>query len=89
MFENNCNQTDTGGWEVRLMLFRAMAVQVLLYGVELWAGIISLSTWNEIEIIQKMFLRRQSRLKSSTSYPIMLLDTGTWPIEILPHVKNI
>ena len=31
MFENNCNQTDTGGWEVRLMLFNAAVIQLLLY----------------------------------------------------------
>ena len=34
MFENQCNQIDSQGWEVRLMLFNAMVVQVLLYGVE-------------------------------------------------------
>ena len=42
------------------MLFNAMVVQVLLYGVEMWGGIILLSAWNEIEKIQKMFLRRLS-----------------------------
>ena len=34
MFENQCKQNDTQGWEVRLMLFNAMVVQTLLYGVE-------------------------------------------------------
>ena len=48
MFENQYNQSDTRGWEVRLMLFNAMVVQVLLYGVEVWGGTISLSAWNEI-----------------------------------------
>ena len=35
MFENQCKQCDTRGWEVRLMLFNAMVVQVFLYGVTL------------------------------------------------------
>ena len=48
MFENQCNQSDTQGWEVRLMLFNAMVVQMFLYGAKLWGGIISLSAWNEI-----------------------------------------
>ena len=48
MFENQYNQCDTRGWEVRLILFNAMVVQVLLYGAEVWGGTISLSAWNEI-----------------------------------------
>ena len=48
MFENQYNQCDTRGWEVRLILFNAMVVQVLFYGVEVWGGIISLGAWNEI-----------------------------------------
>ena len=31
---SQCNQSDTCGWEVKLMLFNAMVTQVLLYGVE-------------------------------------------------------
>ena len=44
---------DTRGWKVRLMLFNAMMVKLLLYGVEMWGGTISLSAWNEIEKIPK------------------------------------
>ena len=31
-------QSGTRGWEVRLMLFNAMMVQVLIYGVEFLGG---------------------------------------------------
>ena len=34
MFRNHCNQSGIQGWEVRLMLFNAMAVQVLLHGLK-------------------------------------------------------
>ena len=34
MLENKCNQSDTHGWDVKLMLFNAMVTQVLFYGVE-------------------------------------------------------
>ena len=40
------------------MLFNATITQVLLFGVEVWGGNIPLNVWNEIEKIQKMFLRR-------------------------------
>ena len=56
------------------MLFNAMVTQVLLYGVEVWGGTISLNAWNEIEKIQKMFLRRQLGVKCTTSYQVMLLE---------------
>ena len=54
VFDYQINQSDTRAYEARLMLFNAMVVQVLLYGMELWAGIISLSAWNEIDKIQKI-----------------------------------
>ena len=52
-----------------LMLFNAMVTQVLLYGVQVWEESISLKAWNEIEKIQKMFLRRELGVKS-TSYQV-------------------
>ena len=55
MFENQYNQCDTRGWEVRLMLFRTMVVQVLLYEVEVWGGTTPLRARNEVEKIQKTF----------------------------------
>ena len=57
------------------MLFNAMVTKVLIYGVELWGGTISLNAWNEIEKMQNIFLRRQLRVKSTTSYQVMLLET--------------
>ena len=63
------------------MLFTTMLVQVLLYKVEVWGDIISRSAWNEIEKIQNLFLQTIG-VKSSTSYPSMLLETSTQPIEV-------
>ena len=42
--ENQCNQTDTQGWELRLMPFNSMVVQLLLYDMEVWGSTISLSS---------------------------------------------
>ena len=49
MLENKCNQSDTHGWEMKLVLFNEMVTQVLLHGVEVWRRTISLNAWNEIE----------------------------------------
>ena len=65
------------------MLFNVMVTQVLLYGVEVLGDTISLNAWNEIEKIQKMFLRRQLGVKCTTSYQVMLLKIGVRPIELL------
>ena len=42
MFENQCNQSDAPGWEVRLMLFNAIVVQVLFYAMGVRGGTIVL-----------------------------------------------
>ena len=59
--ENQCNQSDTCGWEVKLMLFNAMVTQVLLYGVEVRGGTISLNAWNEIEKTSKDVFKEEIR----------------------------
>ena len=55
MLENQKNQSDNHGWEVKVMLFNTMVIQVLLCELEVWGDNISLNTWNEITNIQKMF----------------------------------
>ena len=88
MLENKCNESDTQ-WEVKLMLFNSMVTQVLLYGVQVWEGTISLNAWNEFDNIQNMFLRRQLGVKYTTSYQVMILKTSVRPIEILGYNEYI
>ena len=61
--------------EVTLILSNAMVAQVLLYGMEVWSGTVSLGAWNEIGV------------RSSTSFPIMPLETGGCIIEVLAMQK--
>ena len=56
---------------------------MLLYGVEVWGGTTSFNARGDIEKIQKIFLRRQLGIKSTTSYQVMPLETSVQPIEIL------
>ena len=64
-------------------LFKTMVTHILLYGVEVWGSTISLNAWNEIEKIQKMFLRRQLGVKATTFYEVKLSETTVWPIKIV------
>ena len=64
MLENQWNQSDIRQWEVKLMLFNVMVVQVLLDRVEVWGDILSLSAWNEIEKNQNLFKKPKYALMS-------------------------
>eukprot|EP00249_Psilotum_nudum_P023837 c29002_g1_i1 orf=1190-2446(+) len=81
-FENECYNSNTRRWHTRNMIFGAYVIQTVLYGVELWGGSISISTWNEIEKMQKSFIRRHLGIKATTPYSILLLETGCIPIEL-------
>ena len=65
-----------------------MVTKVLIYGVELWGGTISLNAWNEIEKMQNIFLRRQLRVKFSTKYYVMLLETSPQLIKMMSLQKS-
>ena len=55
MFENQCDQSDTHGWEINMILFIVIVTQVSLYEVKVRRDIIPFNAWNEITIIQTMF----------------------------------
>ena len=62
LLENQCNQSDTCGWEVKLMLFNAMVTQVLLYGVEVWGGLMRITFYtiqNPFEIMHNLYPNSQ------------------------------
>lgn len=81
-FENDCRNNDTTRWDIRRVLFDAYVIQTVLYGVEVWGGSITASKWNDIEKMQKSFLKRQLGIRTTTPYSIMLLETGCRPIEL-------
>ncbi|MCO5600466.1 hypothetical protein L7F22_054579 [Adiantum nelumboides] len=50
-FENMCKQSTVQRWELRAMIFDTCGAQTMLYGVKVWGGSISASTWNDMEKI--------------------------------------
>ena len=78
-----CNEGNIKSWSLKKYLFDALVLPVILYGVEIWGGSISPSTWEEFEGIQKRFLTNFLKVKSQTPYHLLLLETGTLPIEIM------
>ena len=51
--------------------------------VSLWGGSISKSTWKEFENVQKLFLTKFLQVKKQMPYTLLLLETGSLPIEIM------
>ena len=82
-FENICNGGEITCWVLKKYLFVTLVLPVLLYGVEVWGGSISKSTWKEFETVQKRFLMNFLQVKSQTQYMFLLLETGSLPIEIM------
>lgn len=80
--ENMCTQKVIRRWEIKAIIFETCVVQAILYGVEIWGASISAHTWNEIEKIQKKFLCRHLGVKKTTPYSVLLLETGTRPLEM-------
>ena len=82
-FENMCHQGNIKCWTLKKYLFDALVLPVLLYGVEVWGGSISTSTWKEFERVQKRFITNFLKVKNQTPYPLLLLETGNLPIEVM------
>ena len=82
-FENMCHQGDIKCWVLKKYLFDTLVTPVLLYGVEVWGGSISNSSWKEFEAIQKRFLTTFFQVKVQTPYQLLLLEFGSLPLEIL------
>ena len=56
-------------------------MQTMLYGAELWGGSISANTWDEIEKIQKNFIRQYAGVRVTTPYSILLIEADCLPIK--------
>ncbi|MCO5583232.1 hypothetical protein L7F22_037140 [Adiantum nelumboides] len=65
-FENMCNAEEIKCWALKKYLFDTLVLPVLLYGVEVWGGSISKSTWKEFENVQKRFLTKTIQVKTQT-----------------------
>jgi len=87
--ENMCNAGDVKCWILKKYLFDTLVTPVLLYGVEVWGGSISKSTWKEFENVQKRFLTNFLQVKTQTPYVLLLLESGCLPIEVPIEVMDI
>lgn len=82
-FENMCNVGDIKCLALKKYLFDTLVTPVLLYGVEVWGGSISKTTWREFENVQKRFLTNFFQVKTQTPYMLLLLESGSLSIEVL------
>ena len=68
------------------MLFNAMVTK---FCTKVWGDTISLNAWNEIEKMEKMFLRRQLGVKSTTSYQSYALGNKCSTSRYISATKGI
>ena len=78
-----CRHVGIQSWNLKKYLFDTLVTSVILYGVEVWGGSLSKDIWNDIEKIQKLFLTNFLAVRRTTPYPILLLETGSLPLETL------
>ena len=77
-FENMCHQGDIKCWVLKKYLFDTLVTPVLLYGVEVWGGSISNSSWKEFEAVQKRFLTTFFQVKVQTHYLLLFYLNPTY-----------
>ncbi|MCO5596688.1 hypothetical protein L7F22_050756 [Adiantum nelumboides] len=78
-----CNAGEIKCWALKKYLFYTLVTPVPLYAVEIWGGSISKSTWKEFENVQKRFLTKFFQVKTQTPYMLLLLESGSRPIEVM------
>ena len=84
--ENNCKMTNLVMWDRKKFLFETLVTLVIL-GCEVWSCSISRESWRKIEQIQKRFITYNLKIKSNTSYPILLIEVGLSPIKSLVMIR--
>ena len=81
--ENNSKEENLVMWDKKKLLFETLVTPIIFYGCEVWGCIISRESWRNIEKIQKCFITYKLKIKRNTPYPIILIEVGLSPIEIL------
>ena len=74
-------------WDKKKFLFETLVISVILYRYEVWGCRISRESWRKIEQIHKHFITYNLKIKSNTPYPILLIEAGLSPIEILAMIR--
>ena len=70
-------------WDKKKLVFETLATPIILYGCEVWGCSISRESWRKIEQIQNCFVTYNLKIKSNTTYSILLIEVGHSPIESL------
>ena len=79
----NCKSVDLCIWRKKKFLFETLITPLVLYGCEVSGCSIFIDSWRNIEMIQKQFITYNLKIKGNTPYPILLIEFGLSPIEIM------
>ena len=70
-------------------MFKAYVMQTILYGIEAWGGSITNSMEDDIEKVQKSFIRKYIGVRVTTPYSMLLVESGCLPIEYYGLVRTL
>jgi len=74
-------------WDRKKFLFETLVTPVILSRCEVWGCSVSREPWRKIEKIEKHIIMYNLKIKSNTSYPILLVEVGLSPIESLAMTR--
>ena len=63
-------------------LFKALVLPTFTYGIEIWGGNLKNSHWKVFEKGMKMYMMSHIKVRSSTTYHILLVEFREPPIEL-------
>jgi hypothetical protein len=75
-------------WKMWHSLFQTLITPVLLYGCEIRGPSIPKSTWKQLEWVQKHLIMNSLKVKNSTRYEKLLVESGLYPIDLGALRKN-
>ena len=61
-------------WELKSHLFKALVLPTFTYGIEIWGGNLKNSHWKVFEKGMKMYMMSHIKVRSSTTYHILLVE---------------
>jgi len=69
-------------WELESHLFKALVLPTFTYGTKLWGGDLKNSHWKVFEKDMKIHMMSHVKVRSSTTYHILLAEFGELPMEL-------
>ena len=69
-------------WELKSHLFKVLVLPIFSYGTKIWGCNLKISHWKVFENGKKIHIMSHVKVRSLTTYHIVLAELGDLPIEL-------